>query len=125
MAGNRVYSTESGRICPGCDKALQHCNCRRQPRKASASQDRYANIPQDGVVRLLRDTKGRKGAGATIVHGIQADATELKKIAKALKQLCGSGGAIKEGCIEIQGDQREKIKSWLEARGYTVKLAGG
>ena len=125
MSTNRVYSTESGRICSSCDRALNLCSCKNKSPKQQDSTAKTANLPNDGVIRLMRDTKGRKGAGATVLHGITAEPVELKKIAKSLKQLCGSGGAIKGGLIEIQGDHREKIKAWLEQKGYTVKLAGG
>lgn len=79
----------------------------------------------DGIVRLHRETKGRKGSGVTLVRGVACDAAELKALAKALKAACGVGGAIKDGVIELQGEQRQKIKPLLEARGYTVKIAGG
>ncbi len=100
-----VYSTETGRI---------------KEEKPAAS------IPQgDGIVRIRRETAGRNGKGVTTISGIPVDETELKNIAKALKQTCGVGGSVKDGVIEIQGDQREKIKADLEKRGFTVKLAGG
>ena len=123
----RVYSTESGRICPHCDRSLALCGCS----KAKGSRNKLhddkatANFPNDGVVRITRESKGRKGAGVTIVHGIQAEEKRLKDIAKSLKQLCGCGGAVKQGSIEIQGDHREKIKNWLDAKGFKSKLAGG
>lgn len=79
----------------------------------------------DGVVRVRRETKGRKGKTVTTVSGVQADAAELKKLAKALKKKCGTGGAIKDWVIEIQGDHRETVVAELERRGFTVKLAGG
>lgn len=100
-----VYSTDTGRI---------------KEEKATKS------IPQgDGIVRIRRETAGRNGKGVTTITGIPVDEAELKNIAKALKQTCGVGGSVKDGVIEIQGDQREKIKADLEKRGYTVKLAGG
>lgn len=100
-----VYSTDSGRI--------------KEAKPA-------ATIPKgDGIVRIRRETAGRNGKGVTTITGIPVDDTELKNIAKALKQICGVGGSVKDGVIEIQGDQREKIKTDLEKRGYTVKLAGG
>jgi translation initiation factor 1 len=100
-----VYSTESGRI---------------KDEKAAPA------IPKsDGIVRIRRETAGRNGKGVTTITGIPVEEAELKNIAKALKQTCGVGGSVKDGVIEIQGDQREKIKTDLEKRGYTVKLAGG
>ena len=79
----------------------------------------------DGIVRLKRETKGRKGKGVTLVTGIAAKSDELKKIAKQLKQQCGVGGAVKDGVIEIQTDDRDILKALLEKQGHTVKLAGG
>ncbi|MGH1374291.1 MAG: stress response translation initiation inhibitor YciH [Cellvibrionaceae bacterium] len=100
-----VYSTDQGRI--------------KESEKEQA-------LPQgDGIVRLKRETKGRKGKGVTLVTGISAPSDELKKIAKTLKQQCGVGGAVKDGVIEIQTDDREKLKTVLEKQGHTVKLAGG
>jgi translation initiation factor 1 len=100
-----VYSTEVGRI--------------KEDRPAAA-------IPQgDGIVRIRRETAGRNGKGVTTVTGVPLDEAKLKGLAKALKITCGVGGSLKEGVIEIQGDQRDKIKAELEKRGFTVKLAGG
>lgn len=100
-----VYSTETGRV---------------KEEKSAPS------IPQgDGVVRIRRETAGRNGKGVTTITGVPLDEAKLKELAKALKVLCGVGGAVKEGVIEIQGDQREKLKTELEKRGFTVKLAGG
>jgi len=100
-----VYSTETGRIKP--EKELQ-----QQP-------------SGDGIVRLRREVSGRKGKGVTTISGLDLPETELKKIAKSLKQLCGTGGSVKNGIIEIQGDHREKLRTTLEQQGHTVKLAGG
>lgn len=112
--GGLVYSTETGRTCPGCRNAVDECNC-QQEFVASG----------DGIVRIKRETKGRKGKGVSLVTGVQLPEAELKKLAKHLKQKCGVGGSVKEGVIEIQGDMRELLKEELEKQGYTVKLAGG
>ncbi|ORT52512.1 translation initiation factor Sui1 (plasmid) [Vibrio sp. qd031] len=100
-----VYSTESGRITPEKEKPTR---------------------PQgDGIVRIQRQTKGRKGKGVCLVTGIDLDDVQLKLIAAELKKVCGCGGSVKDGVIEIQGDKREQIKTHLEKKGMTVKLAGG
>lgn len=100
-----VYSTKTGRI----DKP-----------KAVAERAKG-----DGIVRIQRQTKGRKGKGVCIITGIDADDVTLAALAAELKKKCGCGGAVREGTIEIQGDKRDLIKSLLEAKGMKVKLAGG
>jgi translation initiation factor 1 len=110
-----VYTTEFGKMCPGCHKPEAKCTCRQeQP------------IPKgDGIVRLMRETKGRKGKGVTLITGIPLDSAGLKTLAKSLKQRCGSGGSIKNGIIEIQGDHRDVLEKELGRLGYKVKRAGG
>ena len=110
-----VYSTDAGRLCPQCHRAVADCVC---------GKDRPAALG-DGIVRLRRETKGRGGKAVSIVTGVPLAATELKSLAKALKQKCGVGGSVKGDEIEIQGDQREILKAELERRGYTVKISGG
>lgn len=103
-----VYSTETGRI------------------KQSDKQPSSAPVPgPDSVVRLQRESKGRGGKGVTLITGLPLAAEELKNLAKELKQFCGTGGAVKDGVIEIQGEQREKLKPFLEKKGFKVKIAGG
>ncbi len=80
-------------------------------------------FPADGVVRLRRETRGRKGAGVISIHGVPAE--QLKATASLLKKKCGTGGTLKEGIIEIQGDKRELIQRELEQAGFKVRLAGG
>jgi translation initiation factor 1 len=101
-----VYSTGIGRI-----KAATP-NAPRAPRG-------------DGILRVRRETGGRGGKTVTAVHGVGASEGKLKELAGELKRLCGTGGTVKDGVIEIQGDHRDKIVAALEQRGYTVKLAGG
>ncbi|HEB28889.1 MAG TPA: translation initiation factor Sui1 [Porticoccus sp.] len=111
-----VYSTDQGRHCPECNQPLADCQCKQQ---------RQQQVMGDGVVRLQRETKGRKGKGVTLITGLPLAQAELKKLAKELKQRCSTGGAIKEGVIEIQGDQRKILQEVLQLKGYTVKLSGG
>lgn len=116
--GSLVFSTEKGKLCPGCNEALDACICDQL-----ADQQRLDGL--DGVVRIRRETSGRKGKGVTTISGVPLAEKELKLLAKKLKQQCGTGGALKDGIIEIQGDHRDKLKQLLEKQGYTVKLAGG
>ncbi|WP_275288183.1 translation initiation factor Sui1 [Halomonas elongata] len=113
-----VYSTEHGDTCPDCRQPIDDCRCAE-----AAEEARLADL--DGIVRLRRETKGRKGKGVTLVEGVPLKTADLKALAKELKKRCGTGGALKEGVIEIQGDQRDVLKGELEKRGYKVKLAGG
>ncbi len=110
-----VYSTEMGKVCPGCGHPAKQCCC-------STAKSHPAS---DGVVRISRQTKGRKGAGVSIITGVPVDDATLKKIAKELKKKCGSGGTVKNGVIEIQGDHRETLLTALTTLGYKTKLAGG
>lgn len=111
----RVYSTDSGRHCPQCQRPVGECVCGR---------DRPASVG-DGIVRLHRESKGRGGKSVTVIRGLPVTGSALKTLAKELKQRCGTGGAVKEDNIEIQGDQRSILKAELERRGFQVKLAGG
>jgi translation initiation factor 1 len=110
-----VYSTAAGRLCPQCHRPVAACVCGKE-RPADSG---------DGVVRIRRETKGRGGKSVSIISGLPLAATELKSLARDLKQRCGVGGSIKHDCIEIQGDHRPTLKQELEQRGYRVKLAGG
>jgi translation initiation factor 1 len=102
-----VYSTDLGRI------------------KNNDSEKRTQLPPSDGIVRLKRITKGRKGKGVSTIEGLDMSANELKALCSELKKQCGCGGSVKGFTIEIQGDVREKLKDILEKKGMKVKLAGG
>lgn len=110
-----VYATGEGAICRGCGKPAGHCSCRRA---AAAPRG-------DGIVRVSRETKGRKGKGVTLIAGVPLDEEKLAALAKELKQRCGTGGTVKGGVIEIQGDHRDRLVEELESRGLRVKRAGG
>ena len=105
----RVYSSGTGRIRP--------------PIPARSPTSTGPQVPNDGVVRIFRDRSGRNGKVVTVIRGLPV--REVEERAAALKRLCGAGGAIKDGAVEIQGDHRERIAECLRALGHTVKLAGG
>ena len=79
----------------------------------------------DGTVRISRETKGRKGKGVTLISGVPLGAAAIAALAKDLKQRCGTGGTVKDGVIEIQGDHRDRLIEELQSRGHRVKRAGG
>ncbi len=120
--GDRVvYSSEAGRVCPHCGLATRRCQCRANPR----GQGGVINADGDGIVRVGRSSKGRGGKTVTLVTGVQLPGPELKALTKDLKKRCGTGGALKEGVIEIQGDNRDVLVAELETRGFKVKRSGG
>src|SRR5262249_10030760 len=111
-----------GGICPKCDKPHAQCTCSKNPVAASKSPVR----PQgDGIIRVGRETKGRRGKGVTTITGLPLDQDALLDLAAKLKNRCGSGGTVKEDRIEIQGDHREVIVTELEKLGYNAKRTGG
>ncbi|SHJ81939.1 translation initiation factor 1 [Desulfatibacillum alkenivorans DSM 16219] len=116
-----VYSTETGRMCPDCGKPKAKCSCKKKKKGKEAPQP----FPQDGVVRIRREVKGRKGKTAIAIFGLPLEGPDLKDFAKHLKQKCGSGGSVKDGVIIIQGDHREAAAEAIKEKGYKVKLAGG
>lgn len=116
-SGRVVYSTDRGRLCPDCGTVKADCRCRLLKPVASPGGD--------GIVRLRRESKGRGGKAVTVISGLPETGEALKARAKALKQRCGVGGSVKNGEVEIQGDQRSTIKTYLEAEGLKVKIAGG
>lgn len=113
--GGLVYSTSHGSMCPRCGRAVTQCACR-----VATPAPRG-----DGVVRVGRETKGRKGKGVTVVTGLPLGAEDLAALATRLKKRCGSGGTVKDGVIEIQGDHRDLVVAELTGLGMNVKRAGG
>jgi translation initiation factor 1 len=113
--GSRLVYSTSGSVCPKCGWPTQRCACSAtvEPPKG------------DGIVRVGRETKGRGGKGVTAITGVPLAGAELDKLATELKRRCGSGGTVREGTIEIQGDHRDLIVELLTARGFRVKRAGG
>jgi translation initiation factor 1 len=110
-----VCSTDIGRCCPNCLRAVGECVCRKgTPGKVG-----------DGIVRVSRETQGRKGKAVTVISGLGLATAQLEALATQLKKRCGSGGTVDENRIEIQGDHRDTLLSELTRRGWTVKRAGG
>ena len=120
MTANRlVYSTGHGRLCPECARPLTECRCRRsKPAQPAAPAG-------DGIVRVGRETKGRKGKGVTVITGVPLAGDALEALATRLKKRCGCGGTVEAGVIEIQGDHRDLLVAELGQLGYTVRKSGG
>lgn len=112
--GGLVFSTDQGRMCPECRQPVEACRCGDAQAPAG-----------DGIVRVSRETKGRKGKGVTLITGIPLAGKELKDYAKTLKAKCGTGGTVKDGVVEIQGDHRDLLVPLLQEKGWTVRKAGG
>lgn len=102
-------------MCPQCRQAVTACRCKSLK----------PATPSDGIVRVSRETKGRGGKAVTLVKGVALDEPALIALGKQLKTACGSGGTVKDGVIEIQGDHCERVVALLKEQGHTVKRAGG
>jgi translation initiation factor 1 len=111
--GGLVYSTEHGRMCPGCGKPLAACICKAVAAPAG-----------DGIVRVSRQSKGRGGKTVTLVKGLALDAAALAQLGKQLRTACGSGGTVKDGVLEIQGDHCDLVMEVLARYGHQAKRAG-
>ena len=111
-----VYSTDVGRRCPQCQRPIADCVCKGRKPAPAASR---------GQVRVGRETKGRKGKGVTVITGLPLATPQLEELAKQLKKRCGSGGTVREGVIEVQGDHRDLLVAELERLGFPAKRAGG
>jgi translation initiation factor 1 len=102
-------------MCPQCRRPAEECRCR--PVQAAPAGN--------GIVRVGRETKGRKGAGVTVITGVPLAGDELAALAGQLKRLCGAGGTVHNGTIEIQGDHRDRVIAALTRPGWTIKRVGG
>ena len=111
-----VYSTDAGRMCPACRRPIGQCAC---------SKSALSTPPTDGIVRVSRETKGRAGKGVTLVKGLGLAEPELTVWAKAMKATCGTGGTVKDGVVELQGDHVVLVMDKLKQQGRTVKRTGG
>jgi translation initiation factor 1 len=109
--GGLVYSTDSGRMCPACRQAVAACICAQ----------RSAAPAGDGIVRVSRESKGRGGKTVTLVRGLALDDAALTALGKRLRSACGTGGTVKDGVLEVQGDHAERVIALLQAEGFVVK----
>jgi translation initiation factor 1 len=112
--GGLVYSTELGRTCPECRRALADCVCKAKTAPAG-----------DGAVRVSRQTKGRGGKSVTVIKGLALDSVALALLGKQLRTACGCGGTVKDGVIEVQGDHCDLVMEVLKTQGHSPKRAGG
>ena len=115
-----VYSTGQGRLCPECARPIALCKCTRSKPASPASP-----APGDGVVRVSRETKGRGGKAVSLIRGVPLDDAGLESLAAQLKKRCGTGGTVRPGTIEIQGEHRDLLVEELGKLGYSVKKSGG
>lgn len=113
--GGLVYSTEGGRMCPVCRLPIAQCACKTTAATAPA---------RNAQVRVTRETKGRGGKSVTLVKGLALDPLALAALGKQLRTACGSGGTVKDGVIEVQGDHCERVIEALQKYGYSAKRAG-
>ncbi|MCB9898676.1 MAG: translation initiation factor Sui1 [Planctomycetes bacterium] len=114
--GELIHTSADGLTCPGCEQPKARCTCRAPEPEVPAG---------DGIVRVSRETKGRKGKGVTLVSGVPLAGPGLAALAKRLKARCSAGGTVRDGVIELQGDHRDAVVAELAAQGYTVKRVGG
>jgi translation initiation factor 1 len=128
MESRLVYDSDavSAGRCPTCGKRMDRCTCAQsRPARPTRAEPKVANLPRDGVVRLLRDRKGRGGKTVTLITGLSGPPAALAALVSDLKRMCGTGGTLRGDVLEIQGDHRDRLQAELERRGYTVKVAGG
>ena len=114
MSSRIVYSTGAGRMCPGCGWPARDCKCSRPGVQIEA-------VPERIVAKLRMERSGRGGKTVTVVDGLPRNAAFLEELAGALKRACGTGGTVREGCVELAGDVRERVRPLLEKRGWIVK----
>ncbi len=116
-SGGLVYSTDAGRMCPECRKPVTSCSCATSRARAAPAGD--------GIARIRREVGGRGGKTVTVVTGLALDELALSALSKRLKAACGTGGTVKEGALEFQGDHRDALVALLAKEGYRSKVAGG
>ncbi len=116
-----VYRTGIGAVCPGCRRPVAQCVCKH----AQGQPLRSAGARPLGAVRVSRQTQGRAGKAVTVITGQPQAGAALETLAAELKRRCGSGGTVRDGLIEIQGEHRDRLVEELIRRGYAAKRSGG
>ena len=117
MKGRLVYSTNAGRICPGCGWPARDCKCSTKNPADQPVPERAGKI----VAKLRVEKKGRGGKTVTVVDGLPRNAAFLKELGHELKRACGTGGAILDDGVELQGDLRDRVRECLQKKGFIVK----
>jgi len=112
--GRVVYSTSVGRVCPGCGWPAKDCKC-------SSKRSVEESVPGRIVAKLRLEKKGRGGKTVTVVYDLPDNSAFLKELAQELKRACGTGGAVAENTVELQGDLRERVREHLEKKGWGIK----
>jgi translation initiation factor 1 len=113
VTSKTVYSTGIGRICPGCGWPERDCTCSS---RASAE-----SVPDRIVAKLRVEKSGRGGKTVTVVYDLPRNSVFLKDLAQQLKRTCGTGGTAGDGCVELQGDVRHRVRAVLSEKGFTIK----
>jgi translation initiation factor 1 len=111
-------------MCPDCSEATDRCRCRERRREAGGADGASgaATAPDDGIVRVGRQSKGRRGKTVTVITGLPLPADQLDDVARELKRRCGVGGTVRGATVEIQGDQRDAVIEALQEKGHRVKV---
>jgi len=116
-SGGLVYSTDSGRMCPACRQPIADCIC-----AASAARTQPSG---DGIARIRREVGGRGGKTVTVVAGLNLDDAALAALSRRLKAACGTGGTLRDGTLEFQGNHRDQLITLLTREGIESRRAGG
>ena len=112
--GRIVYSTDVGRVCPGCGWPVNDCKC-------SSGRSAEQPVPPRVTAKLRVEKTGRGGKTVTVIYDLPRNTAFLKDLAQELKRTCGTGGAVSENTVELQGDLRDRVREMLTKKGWTVK----
>ena len=113
MSSRLVYSSDKGRTCPKCGWPLDNCQC--------STAKSNEPVPQKVVAKLRMEKSGRGGKMVSVIYDLPNNSAFLKTLCTELKKVCGTGGAVADNTIELQGDQRERLREILQKKGFIVK----